>query len=82
LGRAKGLPNDLDAVALKHRVEALGELLIAVTNQKATRVQRGGQCPRQLSGRCVTHGPFGFGVHPATWTRRLPSLMKNGTYNR
>ena len=39
LRRSKWRPNNLDAFALKHRVEAPGELLISVANQKTKRAR-------------------------------------------
>jgi hypothetical protein len=39
------------------------------------------QRPCQLPDLRVTHGALGFGVQPATCTRRLPSSMKKNTYS-
>ena len=49
LRRPKCCQNDLDAFAAKHLVKALCEFLIAVANQKPTRLRSGGSRPRQAS---------------------------------
>ena len=81
LGRAKRRANNFYPVALEDPVKTLGELLIPIANQEPERFLAWRSANVHVSCRacCVTHGPLGLGVHPAKYTRRLPSSMKKST---
>src|SRR5262245_5744811 len=81
-GRLKRRPNDSDVFGLEDGIKAARELAIVIADQKTNRFgtfgERPGHLPRLLGD------PVGVGVGraPARWTRRLPTSMKNSTYNR
>ena len=82
LGSSIRCAHDLDPFRSKHRVEAPGKLLIAVADQESEGLWPIGKGPRQLSACWVTQAAVGVDVQPDKCTRRLPSSIKNSTYNR
>ena len=71
--------DDLDPLAAEDRVELAGELAVAVADQEPKRRRPLLDCPGELAGLLSNQAPLGLAVQPASWTRRLPSSMKNST---
>jgi hypothetical protein len=75
LGRPDRCPDDLDAFAAEDGVELTRELVVAIANQEANWRRSLGKGANELASCWLTQAPSGLCVHPARWTRRVPSSM-------
>lgn len=82
LRRLNRRANETNAGALEYVVEATREFVIAIPNQPTNRFVALGESQATCRACCVTHSWLGWAVQPAKCTRRLPTSMKNNTYNR
>jgi hypothetical protein len=69
--------DDLDFFAAEQLVEGSGELASAIVDQETRPLENVGEL--RLRACWTSQAPDGFEVHPAKWTRLLPSSMKNST---
>jgi hypothetical protein len=69
----------VDALAREDGVEAARELGVAIADQEPEPGCLLLERPGNWRACCVTQLPVGLAVHPARWTRRLPSSMKKRT---
>ena len=71
--------DELDAFADEDGVESRVNLLSRSRIRKRNDPDRFWSVQANWRACWVTHGPVGFAVQPARWTRRLPSSMKKST---
>jgi hypothetical protein len=74
--------NETNVGTPKYVVKAAREFAIAIRISRRTGSARSLTVHATCRACCVTHSWSGWAVQPAKCTRRLPTSMKNNTYNR